>query len=93
MTDPKTHRTKSGRVLQDSDLDAISTEVEATDYDVEHLKARRRGRSAMGSAAADVVPVRLDPELRDAVESRAKCDETTTSEVIRQALREFLHVA
>jgi hypothetical protein len=47
----------------------------------------------MGSAPADVVPVRLDPELRDAVEARANSDKTTTSDVIRRALKEFLHVA
>ena len=93
MNDPKTYRTKSGRVLEDGDLDAMSADIESADYDVEQLKTRRRGRPAMGSAAADVVPVRLDPELRDAVESRAKSDETTTSDVIRRALKEFLHVA
>src|SRR5664280_1601302 len=93
VNDPKTYRTKSGRVLEDGDLDAMSADVESADYDVEQLKTRKRGRPAMGSAAADVVPVRLDPELRDAVESRAKSDETTTSDVIRRALKEFLHVA
>lgn len=47
----------------------------------------------MGSGPAEVVPVRLDPELRAAVEARATADDTTTSEVIREALRRFLHVA
>jgi hypothetical protein len=46
----------------------------------------------MGSGPADVVPVRLDPELREAVESRATEDKTTTSDVIRRALKDFLHV-
>jgi predicted transcriptional regulator len=40
-----------------------------------------------------VVPVRLDPELRAAVEARATADHTTTSDVIREALRRFLDVA
>jgi hypothetical protein len=93
MNDPKKYRTKSGRELKESDLDAISADVESANYDVEQLKARRRGRPTIGSAAAEVVPVRLDPELREAVESRAKSDETTTSDVIRRALKEFLHVA
>lgn len=53
----------------------------------------RGGRPSMGSGSAEVVPVRLDPELRGAVEARAAADETTTSEVIREALRRFLHVA
>ena len=93
MTDPKTHRTRSGRTLADEDLDAIATEVEKTDYDVEVLKTRRRGRPLMGSGPADVVPVRVDPELRAAIEARAEADHTTTSEIIRQALRRFLDVA
>lgn len=93
MTDPKTRRTKSGRTLSDEDIDALATEVEETDYDVEALKTRRRGRPPMGSGPADVVPVRVDPELRAAIEARAEADHTTTSEIIREALRRFLDVA
>jgi hypothetical protein len=93
MTDPKTHRTRSGRTLTDEDIDAIATEVQRTDYDVETLKARRRGRPPMGSGPADVVPVRIDPELRAAIEARAEADHTTTSEIIREAIRRFLEVA
>ncbi len=40
-----------------------------------------------------VVPVRIDPELRAAIEARAEADHTSTSEIIRQALRKFLDVA
>ena len=93
MTEPKTHRTRRGRALTDEDLDAIATEVEKTDYDVEVLKTRRRGRPLMGSGPADVVPVRIDPELRAAIEARAEANQTTTSEIIREALRRFLDVA
>lgn len=93
MSDPKHHRTRSGRTLTDEDIDAIAREVEETDYDVEALKTRRRGRPPMGSGPADVVPVRIDPELREAIEARAEADHTTTSEIIREALRRFLDVA
>lgn len=93
MTEPTTHRTRSGRVLTDEEIDALSTEVVETDYDVEALKARRRGRPSMGSGPADVVPVRIDPELRAAIEERAEAEHTTTSEIIRQAIRRFLDVA
>ncbi len=92
MTKAKANRMKTGRVLSDADVEAISEEVEIHDYDVQELKGRRRGRPAMGSGPADVVPVRLEPELRKAVEARATEDQTTTSDVIRRALREFLHV-
>ena len=88
-----THKTKSGRILTDAEIDALADEVETTDYDIEVLKTRRRGRPAMGSGPAEVVPVRIDPELKAAVEARAEADDTTTSEVIREAIRRFLDVA
>ncbi|MEX1207330.1 MAG: ribbon-helix-helix domain-containing protein [Acidimicrobiia bacterium] len=92
MTDPKTRRTRGGRTLTDADLETLATEVEETDYDVEAIKTRRRGRPSMGSGPADVVPVRIDPELRAAIEAQAEADGTTTSEIIREAIRRFLSV-
>ncbi|MGO9875180.1 MAG: CopG family transcriptional regulator [Acidimicrobiia bacterium] len=86
----KTHLTKTGKVLTDTDIDALAVEG---DFEVDALKTRRRGRPSMGSAAAEVVPVRLDPALKEAVESRAEREQTTTSEIIRAALRRFLAVA
>ncbi len=93
MTKPETYRTPSGRTLTEADLDAIAEEVERADYDVSQLKTRRRGRPPMGSGPADVVPVRIDPELRGAIEARAQAEHTTTSEIIREAIRRFLDVA
>ena len=93
MAKPKTYTTASGGKLTDADIDAISDEVASKDYDVEALKTRRRGRPPIGAGPADVVPVRIDPELRAAIEARAKADNMTTSEVIREALRRFLDVA
>ena len=88
----KTYRTKTGKVLTDADIEALADEAERG-YDVAVLKARRRGRPLLGSAPAEVVPVRLDPELKAAVENRAERDRTTTSEIIREAIRRFLDVA
>lgn len=93
MTKPETYTTASGRVLTDDDLDAIAEEVEHAEYDVEDLKARRRGRPLIGSAPAAVVPVRLDPELKRAVDAHAEAEHLTTSEIIRRALRRYLDVA
>ena len=90
---PKATTTPAGRDLTDSDLDAIADEVDRKVYDVGRIKARRRGRPSIGSGPAEVVPVRLDPELRAAIEARAAADQVTTSEVIREALRRFLDVA
>ncbi len=93
MTKPKTYTTETGRKLTDADLDAIAEEVEVAEYDVEGLKARRRGRPLLGSAPAEVVPVRLDPELKSAIDARAEAEHLTTSEIIRRALRRYLDVA
>ena len=89
----KTYTTASGRVLIEADLDAIADEVEHAEFDVDALKQRRRGRPSMGSAPAEVVPVRIDPELRAALDARAAADLSSASEVIREALRRFLNVA
>ncbi len=47
----------------------------------------------LGRAPSEVVPVRLDPDLKQAVDARAEADQTTASEIIREAIRRFLHVA
>ena len=85
---------QSGKPITDKEIQALAVEAESG-YDVEKLVARRgkRGRPALGSAPASVESVRLDPELRDQLLERAKADETTTSEVIREALRRFLKAA
>jgi uncharacterized protein (DUF4415 family) len=93
MTDkPETYITKTGKALTDADIEQMADEAERG-YDVEALKSRRRGRPMLGSAPSEVVPVRLDPDLRRAVEARAEAEQTTTSEIIRAALRRFLDVA
>ncbi|MGH3305652.1 MAG: CopG family transcriptional regulator [Streptosporangiaceae bacterium] len=93
MTDkPQTYTTKTGKSLTDVDIEALADEAEHG-YDVETLKSRRPGRPMLGSAPSEVVPVRLDPELRQAVEARAEAEHTSTSEIIRVALRRFLGVA
>ena len=86
------YRTKTGKVLTDADIEAMADEAERG-YDVETLKTRRRGRPMLGNAPAEVVPVRLDPDLKQAVEARAEAEHTTTSAIIREALRRFLDVA
>ena len=77
----KPYKTKTGKVLTDADIEAMADEAERG-YDVETLKPRRRGRPMLGSAPAEVVPVRLDPDLKEAVEARAEAEHTTTSEII-----------
>ena len=80
-----------GREVSQDDVQVMADEAE-TGYDVAQLK-RRGGRRRMGSAPAEVVPVRIDPELKAAIDARAAADHSSTSEVIREALRRFLEVA
>lgn len=89
---PETYTIKTGKILTDANIKHMADEAERG-YDVEVLKPRRRGRPMLGNAPSEVVPVRLDPELREAVEARAEAEHTTTSEIIRVALRRFLDVA
>ena len=95
MTEPRVYgHTRSGQPITDADVEALAAEAEAG-YDVDRLIARRRkrGRPALGSSAASVESVRLDPELRGELLARARSEGTTTSEIIREALRRFLHAA
>ena len=86
--------TRAGKPITEREIEALAAEAESG-YDVAALLARRgkRGRPALGSAPASVESVRLDPELRDQLLERAKAEHTTTSEVIREALRRFLRAA
>ena len=92
MAVKREYRTERGTKLSDADIERIAADV-TRDFDVAELKKRRRGRPPMGAGPADVVPVRLDPELKRAVERRAAVDHSTASAVIREALRRFLDVA
>jgi hypothetical protein len=94
MSDPVHGHTTPERPITDADIQRLADEAERG-YDVDALIARRgkRGRPALGSAPASVESVRLDPELRDQLAERARADGTTPSEVIRQALRDYLRAA
>jgi hypothetical protein len=84
--------TSRGVKITDTDVERMADEAERG-YEIGEIVARRGGRQRMGSAPAEVVPVRIDPELRAAIEARAAADDSTTSEVIRAAIRRFLDVA
>lgn len=89
--DKNEDRTSGGVPVTDELVQRLGEEADAG-YDVAVLR-RRGGRRPLGSGPADVVPVRLDPELRAALAARADADHTSTSDVIRQALRAWLEVA
>ena len=84
-------KTASGKPITDELVDKLADKAEAG-YEVDETLRRRGGRPTIGSAAASVESVRLDPELRQALTQRAERDHETTSSVIRKALRKYLQV-
>jgi len=92
MPEQKSHgRSKAGVELTDEVLERMADQAEEG-LDITTLR-RRPGRPAMGSAPAESFPVRLDPELRSALDDRAAADETTASQIVREALRRYLRVS
>ncbi|CAN5811878.1 hypothetical protein BH18ACT2_BH18ACT2_09400 [soil metagenome] len=83
-------RTKSGVELTDEVLDHMASEAEAG-LDVDRLR-RRPERPPLHSASTDFLAVRIDRELRKAVQERATADNATTSDVVRAALRHYLKI-
>ena len=84
-------RATSGAVpVTDQPIDELAAEAERG-YDPRTL--RGRGRPPLGAGPSEVVPVRLDPQLRRALDDRAADEQTTQSDLIRRALRRYLDVA
>jgi Ribbon-helix-helix protein, copG family len=93
MTMTKTHgRKKDGTPITDEMVEALADEAEAG-YDVEEILRRRGGRPTMGSSAASVESVRLDPNLKRDLILRAAEDHISVSEAIRRAVRQYLRVS
>ena len=78
-------RTRSGRVISGSELDAMASEADAG-YDPKVLRLKRARRRPR----AEIVAVRLTPELESAVQHRAELEATSVSDVIRSALYAYM---
>jgi len=89
MVEKSARRTRSGKPITE-DLVAELVEKAEAGFDVDEMLRRRGGRPAMGSAAAEVESVRLDPELSEALHTRAVKEGRSNSDVIREALRRYL---
>jgi hypothetical protein len=85
-------KTRSGKAITDDLVTELGKKAE-NGFDPDEIVRQRGGRPPMGSAAATVESVRLDPELREALAERARRDHETPSSVIREALRRYLDVA
>jgi len=85
----KTYRLKSGIVLNDSDIQRMADDVATRDFDLSKF-TRLPGRPLMGKAVAEVVPVRIEPSVVKSIDRRAKKEGTTRSDIIRQAITNYL---
>jgi len=85
----KTYRLKSGLVVNDSDIQRMADDVATRDFDLSKF-TRLPGRPLMGKAVAEVVPVRIEPSIIKSIDRRAKKEGTTRSDIIRQAITNYL---
>jgi predicted HicB family RNase H-like nuclease len=77
--------------IAQSDIERMANEAERG-YGDAQLRRTGRGRPSLGDGPARAVQVRLDPQLHAALEQRAKADHKTFSEIVREALHEYLAV-
>ena len=89
MTEKDQGTTRNGKRITNKVANELNRKAEEG-FDVDEIICRRGGRPPMGSAAATVESVRLDPELSAALHTRAKDEGRTNSDVIREALRDYL---
>ena len=85
----KIYRLKSGIVVNDSDIQRMADDVATRDFDLSKF-TRLPGRPLMGKAVAEVVPVRIEPSIVKSIDRRAKKEGTTRSDIIRQAITNYL---
>jgi hypothetical protein len=83
------YRLKTGEVLTDDDLHRLADEYATKEFDLSTFR-RLPGRPMMGKSIANVVPVRLDDEILESLDSHAARDDITRSEVIRRAIGNYL---
>ena len=76
----------------DADLDPLAQQIDRGESP--QLPVRRgRGRPPVGSGPSLPLRVRVEPELRHAVDERARAEHTSTSDIVRQALRRYLNAS
>ena len=81
-------KTKSGVEITDELIEQYVAEAEQG-YDLDKLQIRR-GRPLLGRAPGTTFAVRLDPDLRAALDERATRDGVSAAAVVRAALRDHL---
>ncbi|MFM8521575.1 MAG: ribbon-helix-helix domain-containing protein [Acidimicrobiaceae bacterium] len=78
-----------GEILTDADFERMADDFATRDFDLSKF-TRLPGRPLMGKAVAEVVPVRIEPSIVKSIDRRAKKEGTTRSDIIRQAINNYL---
>lgn len=89
MAKAKVLGVSGGLPITQADVDRMADEAE-WGYGAERLRHVGRGRPSLGRGPSKAIQARLDPELLAALERRAQVDHKTSSEIVREALREYL---
>jgi len=88
-----TKRTYHGVELTDEVVEQIAehtlAQLDALDPAV-MVERARLGRPLLGSEPTEVMPVRVEPTMRQAIAARARADRVSQSEVVRRALSAYL---
>ena len=86
----KTVGISGGIPVNGEDIERYADEAERG-YDDDQLRqASKRGRPPLGKGPARTVQARLDPDLYEALEQRVEADHTSPSQVVREALHDYL---
>ena len=78
-----------GEILTDEDYERMADDFATRDFDLSRF-TRLPGRPLMGKTVAQVVPVRIEPAIVKSIDRRAKKEGTTRSDIIRQAINNYL---
>ncbi len=89
MTDKKTIGISGGIPITQDNIDRMADEAEHGYTDAQ-LRRTRRGRPALGDGPARTVQARLAPDLYEALAQFAATEHSTPSQVVRDALHEYL---
>ncbi|HVB71706.1 MAG TPA: CopG family transcriptional regulator [Acidimicrobiales bacterium] len=81
---------RTGSSTEDRRDNSAFVEEAERGYDVEKILQRRSGRPTLGEGPSSVESVRLEPELKREIILRASERGISVSEVIREALREYV---
>ncbi len=83
-------------VRKETDYERMALEAETMEIDVDKLRRTgkfRMGRPPLGDGPSSVIQVRVDDELRALLKQRAEHEHSTTSAVVRDAIKAWLQAS